>query len=51
MDPLREQERRASVPEIVEGYLLQFSTLQERREGPLTEVGGVNEAASLTREY
>ena len=35
---LLEKERRAGVPEIVEGYLMQPSALQKRREGTLAEV-------------
>jgi hypothetical protein len=45
-----EQERRASVTQVVEGDLRQIRTLQERREGPLAEVGWVDEATTLTCE-
>ena len=34
------------MPEVMEGYLAQMSMLQERREGPLAEVGGIDEAAA-----
>jgi len=46
-----EEERRAGVPEVMEGYLGQMSMLQERHEGPLAEVGGVDEAAALTSKH
>ena len=40
---LLEQERRARVPEIVEGYVWQICPLKERREGSLPEVRGFDE--------
>jgi len=46
-----EQERRARMPEIVEGYLRQIRTLEDRRKGPQPEVGRVDKAAALAREY
>ncbi len=39
------------MPEVMEGYLAQMSMLQERREGPLAEVGGVDEAAALISKH
>ena len=39
------------MPEVMEGYLGQISMLQERREGPLAEVGGVDVAAALTSKH
>jgi hypothetical protein len=49
-----ERQRRARMAQVVEGYLWQTCTLQERCKGSLTEVGGVggvDEAAGLAREY
>ena len=51
VDILLEQERCAGVPEVVEGYLGQTRTLKERREGSLTEVGGVEEASASARKH
>ena len=39
------------MPEVMEGYLAQMSMLQERREGPLAEVGEVDEAAALISRH
>ena len=38
------------MPEVMEGDLGQARTLQERREGPLTEVRGVDEVAAFACE-
>jgi hypothetical protein len=46
-----EQERGTRVPEVVEGDLWHAGTLEERCERPVTEVGGINEAAALAREH
>jgi hypothetical protein len=51
MDVLQEKKRGTGVPEVVEGYLRQLRALEERRERPLTEVGGVDEGATLSREH
>ena len=47
--PLK-QERGASVTQVVEGDLRKACTLQERFEGSLSEVGGVDEPATLASE-
>jgi hypothetical protein len=51
MDVLLEKKRGTGVPEVVEGYLRQLRALEERRERPLTEVGGVDEGVTLSREH
>lgn len=38
------------MPEVVEGDAGETRLLQERREGPLTEVGGVDEVPDLSGE-
>ena len=51
MNVFLEEERGVGVAEVVEGDSGQPYALQERREGPLTEVGGIDEATTLAREY
>ena len=51
MDVLLEKKRGTGVPEVVKGYLRQLRALEERCERPLTEVGGVDEGATLSREH
>ena len=50
MDVLLKQERGACVPEIVEGDPGQARALQERCEGPLPKIGGVDEVPGLPGE-
>jgi hypothetical protein len=51
VDIFLEQERRAGVPEIMEGDLGETRAFEERCKGPLTEIGGVDETAALAGEY
>lgn len=50
VDVLREQEGSARVPEVVEPYRPQPRELQERLEGPIAEVRGVDEGSGLSGE-
>ncbi len=52
MDVARQEQRGARVPEVVESYLGQARTLQERGERALSKVGRVDECPGLrlTRE-
>lgn len=45
-----EEEGGARVAQVVEGDLRQAGALQERREGPLAEVGGVDQGSALRGE-
>ena len=47
---LGEQERRASVPEVVEADVGETDLLQERRKGTLSEIGGVDRGPGLACE-
>jgi hypothetical protein len=51
MDVPLEQEWRAGVPEIVEGYPGQTRTLEERHKGPLAQVGRVYETATFASKH
>ena len=50
MDALREQERCASVPEVVEADVGETGLLEERRKGTLSEIGGVDRGPGLACE-
>ena len=53
VDATLEEERGAGVPEIVEGNVREPRAFEKRREGPLAEVRGIDEAVALsgTRFY
>jgi hypothetical protein len=51
MDIARQEQRGARVPEIVESYLGQARTLEERGERALSKVGRVDECPGLRGEY
>jgi hypothetical protein len=44
-DVLREQQRGAGMPEVVEAYRAEPGTPQERLEGAVSQVGGVDKRA------
>ena len=50
VDVPRQQQRRARVPQVVEADGRQAGLLEQRRKGPLPEVGGVHERAPLRGE-
>jgi hypothetical protein len=51
MDIARQEQRGARVPEIVESYLGQARTLQERGERALSKVGRVDERPDFRSEH
>lgn len=50
MNALGEQERRASVPEVMEADVGETDLLQERRKGTLSEIGRVDRGPGLACE-
>ena len=50
MDVLRQEQRGARVPEIVEADVGETSALQERREAPLSEVRRVDGCPGFGRK-